>query len=149
MKKIIMAVALIFSAVQARAVDTSLFNVGEFLTGMRAGYAINQHLEKSTVFYKTVKSFRTIEGMELVTMSIGYDGLQKRPLLAVGLRVDNLDSLLWNGTWGKAHVVSAKLPTFEFGPYASAWPIKTSKGYAVDFYYGVVAALGFDLLGGK
>ncbi len=150
MKKVLIAMFAVSAlSCPSMAADSSLFNAGDFLSGTRAGYAINQHLERSAVFYKPFKSFRTTAGLELVNLNAGYDGLQKRPLLALGLRLDNLDSLLWSGTWGRKHVVTAKLPTFEFGPYASVWPIKTSKGYAVSFFYGVAGAIGFDFQGGK
>jgi hypothetical protein len=127
---------------------TSLFDFGDFFANVRGGYAINQHLELSTVFYTPWKIFHTSAGLPLASINLGYDGLQKRPLVAAGLRLDNLDSLLWNGKWGKAHVTTSKMPSFELGPFVSMWPIKTDNGYKLDVSFGVAAAIGFGL-GGK
>jgi hypothetical protein len=153
MKLIIAGIIAVFIgivlALSAMAADTSLFNWGDLFSNMRGGYAINQHLQRSTVFYTPFKSFHRSDGLELASINVGYDGLQRRPLVAAGLRLDNLDSLLWAGPWGKAHVTTAKLPSFEFGPYISAWPMKTTNGYKIDMYYGFVAAMGFQTTGGK
>jgi len=150
MKKLIMFFIILAgcATVPVKAADTSLFNFGDFFGSMRAGYAINQHLEKSTVLYTPFKSFHNTAGLELLNINIGYDGLQKRPLVAAGLRMDNIDGIVWGGAWGKAHVTTAKLPSFEFGPYISGWPIKTDNGYKMSFFYGVAAAIGFQT-GGK
>lgn len=126
---------------------TSLFDFGDFFANVRGGYAINQHQQLSTVFYTPWKVFHTKEKLPLASINLGYDGLQKRPLVAVGLRADNLDSLLWNGKWGKEHVTTAKLPSLEFGPFVSVWPVKTDKGYKLDVSYGAALAIGFSIGG--
>lgn len=127
---------------------TSLFDFGDFFANVRGGYAINHHQQLSTVFYTPWKVFHTKDDMPLASINLGYDGLQKRPLVAIGLRADNLDSLLWNGKWGKEHVTTAKLPSLEFGPFISLWPVKTDKGYKLDVSYGAALAIGFSI-GGK
>jgi hypothetical protein len=122
---------------------TDLLNFGSLFSSMRAGYALNQHLEKSDIFYTPIKSFTNSAGLELANINIGYNGAKKRPLLALGLRMDNIDALLWSGAWGKVHVRTAKLPTLEFGPFLSLWPIKVQDGYKIELSYGVAADVGF------
>lgn len=124
---------------------TSLFDFGDFFANVRGGYAMNQHMELSTVFYTPWKVFHTADDLTLASINLGYDGLQKRPLVAIGLRADNIDSLLWNGKWGKAHVTTAKLPSLEFGPFVSLWPVKTANGYKLDVSYGAALAIGFSI----
>lgn len=151
MKKIICLLMLMTGSAQAQEVipnKTSLFNFGDFFANVRGGYAINQHMQLSTVFYTPWKVFHTTDKLALASVNLGYDGLKKRPLVAIGLRLDNIDSLLWKGKWGKAHVSTAKLPSFELGPFVSMWPIKTDSGYKIDVSFGATAAIGFDL-GGK
>lgn len=127
--------------------STSLFDFGDFFANVRGGYAINQHQQLSTVFYTPWKVFHTKANLPLASINLGYDGLQKRPLVAIGLRADNLDSLLWNGKWGKEHVTTAKLPSLEFGPFVSLWPVKTDTGYKLDVSYGAALAIGFSIGG--
>lgn len=122
---------------------TSLFDFGNFFKALRGGYSFNQHLEKSTVFYTAVQSFHDLAGLEMVTLNAGYDGASKRPVFLIGDRLDNQIPKIWGGKWGKAHVTTASLPTIEFGPYVSGWPIKTGHGYKIDVNYGVVLAIGF------
>ena len=130
-----------FVAGVANATDT-LFDFGGFFSAARAGYAINQHLEKSTIFYTAIQSYHSGD-VELVNVDAGYEALNKRPLLALSARFDNIIPRLWGSDWGKAHISTAKLPTIEFGPYISGWPIKTVNGYKIDISYGVAVAIGF------
>lgn len=124
---------------------SSLFDFGDFFKNVRGGYTMNQHQQLSTVFYTPWKVFHTKEKLPLASINLGYDGLQKRPLVAIGMRADNLDSLLWNGKWGKEHVTTAKLPSLEFGPFVSVWPVKTDTGYKLDVSYGAALAIGFSI----
>lgn len=147
MKKIILVLGLVFMAGQMKAADT-LFDFGGFFSAVRAGYAINQHLEKSAIFYTAVQSYHQGD-VELVNLDAGYEVLNKRPLLALSARFDNIIPRLWGSDWGKAHITTAKLPTIEFGPFLSGWPIKTANGYKIDVAYGVAVAIGFPLPEGK
>lgn len=133
------------ASAQEAPAKTSLFDFGDFFANVRGGYAINQHQQISTVFYTPWKVFHTKADLPLASINLGYDGLQKRPLVAIGLRADNLDSLLWNGKWGKEHVTTAKLPSLEFGPFISLWPVKTDTGYKLDVSYGAALAIGFSI----
>lgn len=149
MKKVILAVALVLVTGTAMAADTSLFDFGGFFSSVRAGYAINQHLEKSEIFYTAIQSFHDLNGVELINLDAGYEALNKRPLLAISARFDNIIPRLWGSDWGKAHISTAKLPTLEFGPFISGWPVKTTNGYKINVSYGVTVAIGFVVNGGK
>ena len=129
--------------VMASAADTTLFNFGDFLHNMRAGYGVDQHGQVSTVFYTAVYDFHTTAGISMVTLNVGYEGTLKRPTVMMGVRADNLIPLVWSGEWGQAHVSTAKLPTFECGPWISVWPNDVSNLWNLDVRYGVGAAVGF------
>lgn len=141
MKKIIVSLAFLFLSGRAVCVET-LFDFGSFFSSARAGYAINQHLEKSAIFYTAIQSYHQGD-IEIVNLNVGYETLNKRPLLSLSARFDNIIPRLWGSDWGKAHISTAQLPTIEFGPYLSGWPVKTLNGYKIDVAYGVALAVGF------
>lgn len=157
MKKLLILAVLLSGCVGAvRGEDvkpggTSLLDF-TFLNSVRGGYAFNQHLEKSVVIYGTFKDFHSANGISYVTLNLGYDGAKKRPMIALLPRADNIDALICSGKWGKSHISTAKVPSFEFGPYFSAELVKTKNGYKIDSYYGLVAGIGINvttLSGGK
>ena len=139
MKKILVAI-LLMAAAPAKA---ELLNFGEFFSAVRAGYVINQHGEKSEIFYAPVQVFHSRAGVEFVSINAGYENTAKRPALSLGVRADNIIPMIWGGTWGKAHVTTANLPTLEFGPYVSTWPKGDGNLWHLDFWYGLSVAVGF------
>lgn len=141
MKKTILILALMMVGTSANAAN--LLNFGEFFSSVRAGYVINQHGEKSEIFYTPVQVFHSRSGVEYVSINAGYENTAKRPAISMGVRADNLIPLIWGGDWGKAHVTTAKLPTLEFGPYVSTWPKGDGNLWHLDFWYGVSFAVGF------
>lgn len=147
--KMLLCFLFLFSAGQVKAADTSLFDFGNFLAAARAGYAVDQHMEKSEIFYTAIQSLHDGAGVELVNLDAGYNAGKGRPLLAITARFDNLIPRLWGSDWGRKHITTAKLPTIEFGPFISGWPIKTENGYKLDVSYGVAVAIGFGVDGGK
>ena len=142
MKKLLMALALVMCAGVAKA--DGMLDFSSFFTHARAGYSVNQHMVKSTVIYSAVQRLHTVAGLELASVNAGYDMTSKHPILATGIRADNLIPLIWGGEWGKAHITTASLPAIEFGPYLSGWPRNDGGKVKVDFWYGIVAAVGFS-----
>ena len=128
---------------QSPPVASSLFNFGDFLHSMRAGYAVDQHGKKSEVYYTAVYDFHNSNGVSFATFNVGYEGIAKHPILMTGIRLDNILPLVWSGEWGKKHVSTAKLPTFEFGPFISVWPISNENLWKMNFKYGIGGAVGF------
>ena len=114
-----------------------------FFAKARAGFAVNNHMEKSTVVYASVIELHDSAGLELVNFNAVYNATDKRVFPALGLRADNLITKLWSGPWGKAHVTTAALPAIEFGPYVAAWPLSDKGRIKVDWSYGVVLGVGF------
>ncbi len=142
MKKISLIIMFTMAGI-SNAQQSTLINFGDFFAKARAGYSVNQHMEKSTVLYSAVTRFHTTSGIELANLNAGYDTTNKHPILQTGIRADNLIPMIWGGEWGKSHVTTAELPAIEFGPYASAWPIINNGKVTVDFYYGIIFAIGF------
>jgi len=142
MKKVLIGLALMY-VMAAPSAAASLLNFGEFFSSVRAGYVINQHGEKSEIFYTPVQVFHNRAGVEFVSINAGYESEPKRPALSLGVRADNIIPLIWGGEWGKAHVTTAKLPTLEFGPYVSTWPKGDGNLWHLDFWYGLSVAVGF------
>jgi hypothetical protein len=142
MKAIVIAAAVFLAAGTAKA-ETSLFNFGEFFKAARVGYSINQHGERSEIYYTALQTFHSKAGVEFVTLNIGYEGAAKRPAVSTGIRLDNLIPMVWGSDWGKAHVTTAQMPTFEFGPYISAWPKDPKSMWHLDVWYGLSLAIGF------
>ena len=128
---------------QSPPVSNALFNFGDLLHSMRAGYAVDQHGKKSEVYYTAVYDFHNTAGVSFTTFNIGYEGIGKHPILMTGVRLDNILPLIWSGDWGKKHVSTAKLPTFEFGPFVSIWPINSDNLWKMNFKYGIAGAIGF------
>jgi hypothetical protein len=147
MKRIIAALLVLGGCQFAHAADT-LFDFGGLFSSARAGYAINQDLEKSEIFYTAIQSYHQGD-IELINLDAGYEALNKCPLLALNVRLDNIIPRLWGSDWGKAHISTAKLPTIEFGPFLSGWPIRTTNGYRIEMSYGISVAIGFAVNGGK
>lgn len=141
MKKIIICAALLLTAGTAKA--ENLLNFGDFFHALRAGYAINQHGQKSDIFYTALQTFHSTAGVDYGSVNLGYEGAVKRPAVSTSLRLDNIVPLIWGSEWGKAHVTTAKMPTFEFGPYVSAWPKDNSNLWNLDVWYGLSFAIGF------
>lgn len=140
--KLFLSTLIMLSAVNARC--ESLFDFGNFFSSVRAGYVINQHGQKSEIFYTAIQVFHNKEKIEYASLNIGYEGLLKRPVVSVGLRADNLFPLVWGtGGWAKDHITTAKLPTFECGPYVSVWPKGDGNLWHMDLWYGLSAAIGF------
>lgn len=123
--------------------STDLFNFGELLHNLRAGYAVDQHGQKTTIFYAAVYDFHNAAKVSLVTLNIGYEGTLKKPSIFLGVRADNLIPMVWGGDWGKVHVTTAKLPTLEFGPWVSVWPKSNEDIWNLAVRVGVGGALGF------
>lgn len=138
----LIAVCLMFISVSASA-ESSLLNFGDFFVKARAGYFVNQHLEKSGIAYSAVQRLHTTAGIELVNFNFGYNSTLKRATFPVGVRADSIIPMLWGGTWGKAHVTTANLPAIEFGPAIVVSPKVVDKKLKLDFQYGVFLAVGF------
>lgn len=145
MKKILCFIMLLTSSVQAQITEpeSKLFNFGNFFDSVRVGYAIDQHGDKSSVFYTSILTYHTESNIDLVSFNIGYEGVLKRPTTMIGIRLDNIIPLTVNGNWGKKHITTAKLPTFEFGPFVSFWPKDSSDLWILTVRYGLGAAIGF------
>lgn len=142
MKAIIIACLMLCSApVMA---ESPMLDFSSFFAKARAGISVNQHMEKSTIIYSAVERLHTTAGIELMNLNAGYDLTSKHPVLAFGIRADNLIPMLWDGEWGRAHVSTAALPAIEFGPYLAAWPRNADGKVKLDFWYGIVAAVGFS-----
>ncbi len=142
MKKIILFVALAMVAGPAKA-ESSLFNFGDFFHSIHAGNGRGQHGQKSDVFYTAIITVHNGNAVDLLSFNIGYEGILKRPTLMTGIRMDSIVPLLFNNEWGKKHVTTAKLPTFEFGPFLSAWPNGDGNLWHLTVRYGIGAAIGF------
>ena len=125
------------------AVNSSLFNFGDFFHSLRAGYGIDQHGQKADIYYTAFQRYHNKSGVDFLTLNIGYNGVEKHPMFMTGIRLDNIVPLIWGGTWGKAHVTTASLPTFEFGPFISVWPKSMDNVWRLDMKYGVGLAIGF------
>ena len=143
MKKYIVSMALCFLPVMAAAQTAPLLNWGDFFHSVRAGYGIDQHGQKTTVFYTPVLTYHTTAGIDLISFNIGYEGTQKRPTTMLGVRFDNLMPLFFSNTWGQTHIKSASLPSFECGPFISAWPENPDNLWQLTIRYGLGAAVGF------
>ena len=143
MKRLIIAVAVMAVCAGVARAD-SMLNYGDFFAKARAGYSVNQHMEKSTVIYSAVERLHTTAGLELASVNAGYDLTSKHPLCSMGVRADNLIPLIWGGSWGQAHISTAILPAVEFGPYVSMWPKNNGGKFAMDFWYGAIIAIGFS-----
>lgn len=104
---------------------------------------MNQHGQRSEIFYTAVQRFHNKAGMDFLSLNVGYETALKRPAVTAGLRLDNILPLTWSGEWGRDHVTTAKLPTFEFGPYVSAWPKSADNLWQLDVFYGISLAVGF------
>lgn len=142
MRKMLLTAVMCLVSAPAMA-GTNLFNYGEFFKSMRAGYSVNQHGQSSEILYTALQTFHSKDGIDFLALNIGYEAAMKRPAVTMGVRVDNILPLLWRGEWGRAHVTTAKLPTIEFGPYASFWPKSSSDLWKLDTYYGLNLAVGF------
>lgn len=114
-----------------------------FFLNARLGYAVNQHMEKSTILYSSFKRYNSIRDVELLNLNFGYDITSKHPLVMMGVRLDNADKLLWNSAWSKKHIVTAPIPKVEFGPFFKAWPSVVNKKVKLDIEAGAALALGF------
>lgn len=140
----LLLVLIALPACAQEAEQKPMLDFSAFFRNARLGYAVNQHMERNTVIYAPFKRYSPINDVELLNCNIGYDLRDKHPVVMLGIRLDNADKLLWNSDWSKKHITSATIPTIEFGPYASAWPRKIEAGkVAVDFWYGVIGAIGF------
>ena len=135
MKKLL--IALMFVCGSASAAE---FN--EFFHAVRAGVAVNQHGEFTDIYYTALATYHDGAGVDLAALNIGYEGQNKQPALLVGFRLDNVLPKLWTGAWGKAHIRTAQLPSFEVGPFVSVWPAATG-GFNLSWHYGLSAAIGF------
>lgn len=142
MKRLLLAWAMLLIPPTVYAAGDPL-NFADFFTKTRLAYSVDQHYSRSTVLYSAYKRFHTVDGVEYANLNVGYDTTNKHPVLGVGLRADNLDSMLWGGPWGRAHVTSAKMPAVEAGPYFSFWPTVKDGKVHLDFWYGLMAAIGF------
>lgn len=132
-----------FAVEEAPAASSSLFNFGDFFQAARAGYAIDQHGKLTDVYYAGFQSYHNKAGVDFVTLNIGYEGATKRPAFITGARLDNIIPLIWGGSWGKAHVTTAKLPTIEFSTFISVWPKSMDNLWDLDARYGLALAIGF------
>lgn len=140
MKKI--AIVLMFLSGVAQAQESPMLDFGSFFMKSRIGYSVNQHYERSTVLYSAFKRYKPIKDVELLNLNFGYDTTSKHPVVAIGIRLDNADRLLWSGEWAKKHIESAPLPVIEFGPYLAAWPKVVSGKVHLDYWYGFILAMG-------
>lgn len=144
MKKILLiSVCAVLNMVGIVKAESSLMDFGSFFARARAGYSVNQHMEKSTVIYSAVQRFHNLAGVELANFDAGYDTTDKHPVFAIGIRADNIIPMIWGGDWGKSHVTTAELPAIEFGPYASIWPVTNNEKVKFNFSYGIMFAVGF------
>ncbi len=123
--------------------STNLFNFGDFFKSIRIGYAVDQHGARSSVFYTSILTYHTAAAVDLVSFNIGYEGILKRPTLMMGVRMDNIVPLMVSGTWGKKHIKTATLPSFEAGPFLSFWPKSSDNLWVLEVRYGLGAAIGF------
>lgn len=139
----IIAAGLALLAARPARAESGLLNFGDLFKAARVGYSVNQHGQKSEIVYTALQKFHTKAGVEFVTLNAGYESAAKRPALSMGVRADNLLPMIWGSEWGKAHVTTAKLPTFEFGPYFSVWPKDSSNFWRLDIWYGLAFAIGF------
>lgn len=142
-KKLIVCAMLGMVVIPVKAADTSLFNWGDAIHQLRVGYAINQYGEKGEVYYTSVITIHNGNAIDLFSLNAGYEGINKHPTIMIGMRFDNMIPLLFNGEWGKKHVSTAKLPTFECGPFVSVWPKDDDNFWDMSVNYGVGAAIGF------
>lgn len=131
------------TAQEVKPADTSLFNFGDFFQSIRAGYGIDQHGQKSDIYYTAFQRYHNKAGVDFVTLNVGYNGVEQHPVFMTGIRLDNIIPLIWGGSWGQAHVTTAKLPTFEFGPFVSMWPKNADNLWNMDVKYGLGIAIGF------
>lgn len=145
MAGLMLALLIGMGRVEAQEVarDTSLFNFGDFFQSIRAGYGIDQKGQKSDIYYTAFQRYHNKVGVDFLTLNIGYNGAEQHPVFMTGIRLDNIIPLIWGGSWGKAHVTTAKLPTFEFGPFVSAWPKSSADMWHLEIKYGLGIAIGF------
>lgn len=141
--KLFGVLAIILCVGPLKAADTSLFNWGELIHQLRAGYAVNQHGEKGPVYYTNIITVHNGNAVDLLSLNAGYEGSTKHPTIAIGMRFDNMIPLFFNNAWGEKHISVSKLPTFECGPFVSAWPKTGDNFWDMAVNYGVIAALGF------
>jgi len=124
------------------------FDFEKVLKTTRAGFFVNQHMDRFASAYIPIKTFHK-NNVEYLSLGAGYIknvdiGDKDSPLLQLGFRLDNLMNLIDKTDWGKKHIVSAKLPTLEFGPALTTWFEKKNNGnWTIKIYYGVNIAIGF------
>src|SRR3990167_1100285 len=123
-------------------VQETMLNFGQLFKTIRVGYAIDQHGASASIFYTSILTLHTQGGVDLVSFNIGYEGIEKRPTTMIGIRLDNIIPLAVSGDWGKKHVSTSKLPSFEAGPFISFWPKDSSNLWELSVRYGLGAAIG-------
>lgn len=127
------------TTVEAGGISLDLSSV---FTTTRGGEFIAFDGTTYTSLYAPVVSFHDAAGLELVNLNAGAmvdnDSVKGSPLLAFGLRADNLlKKVLLSSEWLKTHATGASLPPLEAG-LALSWFSPTH-----TWIYGINVAVKF------
>jgi|SRR3990167_1922066 len=144
MKKLLV-VFIVLSAKMSLWADP--MNFKDILYASRVGTFLDQHMTKSVGVYTTILSFNSDKATEYLNVNAGYlkdlNSSDGSPLVAVGLRLDNLLARSISSPWGIKHITLAELPTLEFGPFAAIKTRRKDAALKLDFLYGLGLAIGF------
>lgn len=107
------------------SMDLPLLNktvdLASVVNNMHACYVFDQHRSHLAGAYLPGLNLHTASGVEMASLNVGAiwqaDNGVGGPMVAVGIRFDNLAQRAYGNSWVATHTSMTKLPAVEVGPF--------------------------------